>query len=90
VEEHRLAAAKKVFWVALYWFPDFRVFIEMELGQTEPRGAHKLRGPCCLVVSSFAFRSPPEASRVLSSQKIDKKFHSIWTPFGTDFLENQK
>jgi hypothetical protein len=43
------------------------------------------------VAHSFAFWSPPEASRVSFVQKkIVKKFRSVWTPFGTDFLENQK
>jgi hypothetical protein len=27
---------------------------------------------------------------VFWSKKISKKFHGIWTSFGTDFLENQK
>ena len=35
---------EKVFWVALCWFPDFREFTEVELGQDVPRGAHKLKG----------------------------------------------
>ena len=31
----KLAVEKIVFWVALCWFPDFREFIEVELGQPE-------------------------------------------------------
>ena len=30
--------------MALCWFPDFTEFIEVELGHTEPHGAHKVRG----------------------------------------------
>ena len=63
LREQELAAVGKVFWLALCWFPDFREFIEVELGQTEPRGAHKASGrallPCrllvCLLVSSRSF-----------------------------------
>ena len=51
-----------------------------------PQGA-----PCCLVAHSFAVWSPPEASKVSFVQnKIVKKIRSVWTLFGTDFLENQK
>ena len=39
-----LAAAGKVFRGLLCWFPDFREFIEAELGQTEPRGPHEPPG----------------------------------------------
>ena len=42
--EHELAAAEKVFRGLLCWFPDFRVFIEVELGQTEQRWAHEAPG----------------------------------------------
>jgi hypothetical protein len=95
-EEQRLAAVEKLFRVALYWFPNIREFIEVELGQMEPRGAHKASAPpqcapCFLVTSSWVFWPPPEDSRVSFVQKkIIKKFHSVWTPFGTDFLKNQK
>ena len=97
-EEQKLAAAGTVFWVALCWFPDFREFIEVELGQTEPRGAHKESGhaypprhallPCRLLICLLV---PPKAPRVsLVQKKINKKFRSVRTSFGTDFLENQK
>jgi hypothetical protein len=44
-----------------------------------------------LVLHAFIFWSSPKASRVsLVQEKIIKKFHGIWTSFGTDFLENQK
>ena len=43
-KKQRLAAAEKVFWLALCWFPDFREFIGLELGQTEQAWAHKLPG----------------------------------------------
>jgi hypothetical protein len=83
--------------VALCWFPDFREFIELELGQTEIRWAHKLHGsdppgaPMWLVLHAFIFWPSPEASRVSFVQKkFVKKFRGIWTSFGTDFLENQK
>ena len=46
--EQKLATAEIGFWLALYWFPDFREFIEVELGQTEPRGPHEPPG-CALV-----------------------------------------
>ena len=39
-----LAAVEKVFRGLLYWFHDFREFIEAELGQMEPRGPHKPPG----------------------------------------------
>ena len=89
--------AEKVFWVALCWFPDFREFIELELGQTELTWAHKLpgRGPpgralvacasCfCLLALSRSFQGLfcPEKNR----QKVSWHLAS----FGTDFLENQK
>ena len=34
----------KVFCGLLCWFPDFREFMEVELGQTEQRWAHEARG----------------------------------------------
>ena len=43
-QEQKLAAAEKVFWLAPCWFPDFREFMELELGQTKERGAHKPHG----------------------------------------------
>ena len=43
-EEQNLAAAEKLFWVALCWFGNIWKFIEVELGQTELRGAHELTG----------------------------------------------
>ena len=39
-----LAAAEKVFRGILCWFPDFKEFIEAELGQMEPRGPHEPLG----------------------------------------------
>jgi hypothetical protein len=62
------------------------------MGPTRHQGTPTpLGAPCCLAVSSFAVWSPPEASRVSYVQKkIVKKFRSVWTPLGTDFLENQK
>jgi hypothetical protein len=51
----------------------------------------RLPPPQGLAVSSFVVWTPPEASMVSFIQKkIIKKFRSIWTPFVTDFLENQK
>jgi len=51
-----------------------------------PQGA-----PMWLVLQSFILWPSPEASRVSFVQKkIVKKFHGIWTSFGTDFLESQK
>ena len=44
VEEQRLTAVGKVFWVALCWFPNFREFIEAELGQTKLHWPHKPLG----------------------------------------------
>jgi hypothetical protein len=51
-----LAAEEKVFRGLLYWFHDFREFIDAELGQTDPRGPHNTPGrayplgaPWCLV-----------------------------------------
>jgi hypothetical protein len=86
-----------VFWVALYWFPDFIEFMELEVGQTELTWAHNHQGapplgaPWCLVPHVSAFWLSPKASRVSFVQKkIIKKFHGIWTSFGIDFLENQK
>ena len=82
MEEQRLTAVGKVFWVALCWFPNFREFIEVELGQTEPRGAHKASGSAypwaCLIISSFSFWSLPEAFRVsLVQKKIVKSFAGL-------------
>ena len=46
-----------------------------------------LGAPSELVVSSWFFWTPSEASRVsCDPRKIIKKFHSVWTPFGIDFL----
>ena len=39
-----LASTEKLFRVDLCLFPDFREFIEAELGQTEPRGPHEPPG----------------------------------------------
>ena len=36
--------AEQVFRVALYWFPEFREYMEAKLGQTEPRGPHETPG----------------------------------------------
>jgi hypothetical protein len=44
VEEQRLAAAEKFLRVPPWWSGNIWAFIEVELGQTELRGAHKLRG----------------------------------------------
>jgi hypothetical protein len=59
--------------------------------------AHKLPGrapqgvPWWLVPHVSVFWPSPEASRVSFVQKkIVKKFHGIWTSFGTNFLENKK
>jgi hypothetical protein len=87
-----------MFWVALCWFLDFREFTKLELGQTKKQGAHKVPRcayppgvPRSLVAHSFALWPSPETSRVSSVQeKIVKIFHSIWTPFGTDFLKKPK
>ena len=66
-----LAAAEKVFRGLLYWFHDFREFIEIELGKTKPCGPHKpprraypLGVPWCLVDPWFIIWSSPKASRV--------------------------
>jgi hypothetical protein len=42
--EQELTAAEKVFCRLLCCFPDFREFIEVELGQTEQRWAHEAPG----------------------------------------------
>ncbi len=44
--------------------------------------------PCHLLVSLLA--SSRSFQGLFCPEKIVKKFHSVWTPFGTDFLENQK
>ena len=80
------------------WFGNIWEFIEVELGQTELGWAHEAPGRACppgapwwLVATSSGVWSSPEASSVVCVQKkISKKFHCIWTSFGTDFLENQK
>ena len=93
-----LAAAEKVFRGLPRGFWDLWVFIEAELGQTEPQGPHHpsgrayplgppwwVVGPCSHVWSS------PEASSVPYVQKkISKNFRGIWTPFGIDIMQNQK
>ena len=76
-----LAVAEKVFCGLLYWFHDFREFIEAELGQTEPRGPHNIPGhalvSCGPMVHRLVFS---EASCVSFVQKkISKKFRGIWT-----------
>jgi len=75
-----LAAAEKVFRGLLYWFHDFREFIEAELGQTEPHGPHHppgraypLGAPWCLVGPWFIIWSSPEASGVSFVQKKSQK-----------------
>ena len=95
--EQELAAAEKVFRGLLCWFPDFREFIVVELGQMKLCGPHEVPGrapwgtPWCLVGHCFIFSCPPEAFSVSYVQKkISKKFRGIWTSFGTDILENQK
>ena len=40
-EEQRLEAAEKLFRLALWGFINIREFIEVELGQMEPYGAHR-------------------------------------------------
>jgi hypothetical protein len=54
VEEQRLVAEEKLFWVALWGFWNIWEFIALELGQTEPRGAQKASGrallPCRLLI----------------------------------------
>ena len=98
-QEQKLAAAEKVFHGLLCWFPDFREFIEAELGQTEQRWSHEAPGRACLpprralglVATSCVFWPSPEASRVCYVQKkISKKFRGIWTSFGAVYLKSQK
>ena len=50
-EEQKLAAAEKVFRVALYWFGNICEVIEVELGQSELCGAHELRDAHCELVA---------------------------------------
>ena len=49
-----LTTVEEVFHGLLYWFHDFREFIEVELGQAEPHGPHKPPGralvPCGLLL----------------------------------------
>ena len=90
---------EKVFGGLLYWFPDFREFIEAELGQTEPRGPHKPPGCTLPPRRTLVPRGPLLHLLALSrsfqgllypEKKIAKKFHGIWTSLGTDILKNQK
>ena len=85
-EERRLVGGGKMFWLALWGFPNIWAFIEVELGQTEPRGAHKASGcaypmgaPYCLVVSLLLVWSPSKASRV---SFILKKSSKSFVAFG--------
>jgi hypothetical protein len=56
-EEQRLAATKKLFRVALCWFPNIWEFIALELGQEVPRRTHKPGGCAPLGRASRACRS---------------------------------
>jgi hypothetical protein len=92
-------AAEKVFRGLLCYFPDFREFIEAELGQTELRGPHEPPGralpPWARLGASWATAPssrplPKHPGSLMSRKKISKKFRGIWTSFGTDILKNQK
>src|SRR3989337_1072221 len=84
--EQKLAVAEKVFRGLLCWFPDFREFIVVELGQTELCGPHKPPGratprgaPWCLVGHCFIFWPSPEAS---STCYVQKKYPKSFVAFG--------
>jgi hypothetical protein len=64
-EEQRLAVAKKFFRVALCWFHNIWEFIEVELGQTEPWGAHKATGRGAPWARRVALPSPRTSSGFL-------------------------
>ena len=80
MEEQKLAAAEKVFRVALRCIENIWEFIEAELGQEVPRGAHKPGGvplgmPLELVAPSWLVRSSPEPCRVSSGpEKTNPNF----------------
>ena len=79
-QEQKLAVAEKVFRGLLYWFPNFREFIEVEVGQTEQRWAHEAPGhatprgaPWWLVATSSVLWPSPKASSVSYVQKKSPK-----------------
>ena len=82
---------EKVFCGLLGRFPDFREFIEAELGPTEARGPHYVpgcalvpSGPLLCLVLSRSFQG------LLSLEKISKKFCGNWTSYGIDILQSKK
>ena len=85
-EEQKLAAVEKVFRVGLCWFPDFREFLEVELGHTEPCGAHKVSG-CAHApwACPIALLSPHFSSGLLSKlpgSLVQKKTSKCFVAFG--------
>ena len=80
--ENRKPAAKKVSRGLLCWFSDFREFIDVELGQTEPRGPHEPPGraltPWARSGASWATapssRPLPKLPGSLMSKKLPKSF----------------
>ena len=95
--EQKLVAAE-FFWVALYWFSDFREFIDAELGQTEQWAPHKALGAPTPRARPGGLSATPSSSdplpkllgSLMSRKKIIKMLRGIWTLFDTDILENQK
>jgi hypothetical protein len=98
LEEQRLAAAEKVFLVALGWFWNICEFIVKELGQEVLRGAHKPARrptPRARLVSLSLPRGtlgllPKLPGCLLVQEKLIQSFFSIWTSFGTVSLKSQK
>ena len=73
-EEQKLAVAEKLFWVALWCIGNIWKFIEVELSQEVPWGAHEPEGGAPgLVASLWLPRSSPEASMVPSGPKKSLK-----------------
>jgi hypothetical protein len=67
VEEQKLAAAEKLYRLALYWFGNIHEFIGLELVQMELRGAHKLRG------RSYPLGRAPRACGSLVSRLVSSR-----------------
>ena len=97
MEEQRLTVAERFSLLALWGFPNICEFIEVELGQKESCGPHKILRrapsgralvPCEALVGLLA--SSRSFQGFFCPEKISKKFCGIWTSFGTVSLKSQK